>query len=124
MSAKPQVDKYFAALDRLVKRGAPISNDAVAMEAGSGKGSIKSSRPLYAELIAAIDEAARKQKEARAAADPLPGLRLQVADLTRTVDQLLERELCLLDENRKLREEVRQLKLGRPFVVPDKPLRR
>jgi len=54
----------------------------------------------------------------------LPGLRLQVAELTRSVDQLLERELCLLDENRKLREEVRQLKMGRPFVVPDKPIRR
>ncbi|SIT50083.1 conserved hypothetical protein [Paraburkholderia piptadeniae] len=58
MSAKIQVDTYFAALERLTARGEPNSNDAVALEAGSGRESIKKSRPAYAELIAAIDAAA------------------------------------------------------------------
>jgi hypothetical protein len=67
MSAKIQVDKYFAALERLKARGEPISNDAVALEAGSGRGSIKKSRPAYAELIAAIDAAAKQLAEAKVA---------------------------------------------------------
>ena len=73
MSAKVQVDKYFTALERLKARGEPISNDAVALEAGSGRGSIKKSRPAYAELIAAINAAAKQQAEAKVASDPMRG---------------------------------------------------
>ena len=36
MSARVQVDKYFAALERLKVRKKPINNDAVALEAGCG----------------------------------------------------------------------------------------
>ena len=111
MSAKVQVEKYFDALKRLIATGAPISNDAVALEAGSGRGSIKKSRAAYAELIAAIDEAAQDRAEAMAAADPAPGLRLEVKSLTQRLDQALEREICLLQEVYTLREENRQLKL-------------
>ncbi|MEK6290834.1 MAG: hypothetical protein V4793_05485 [Paraburkholderia tropica] len=43
---------YYAALERLKKRkGARINNDTVAIEAGRKKGSIKKSRPLFAQLI-------------------------------------------------------------------------
>ena len=119
MSAKVQVDKYFAALQRLKDRGAPVSNDAVALEAGSGRGSIKKSRPAYAELIAAIDEAANEQAEAREVSDPVPALRQDIALLTRRLDQALERELCLLHEVYTLREENRQSKMGGPSAAPD-----
>jgi hypothetical protein len=119
MSAKVQVDKYFAALQRLRDRGAPISNDAVALEAGSGRGSIKKSRLGYTDLIAAIDQAAKEQAEAKVSSDPLPALRQNIELLTRRLDQALERELCLLHEVYSLREECRQLKIGRPFAVPD-----
>lgn len=118
MSAKIQVQKYFDALNRLIARGAPISNDAVALEAGSGRGSIKKSRAGYAELIAAIDNAALTRSEAIAAADPTPALRLELQSVIQRLDQALEREICLLHEVYTLREENRQLKLGRPFVVP------
>lgn len=118
MSAKIQVEKYFDALKRLVARGAPISNDAVALEAGSGRGSIKKSRAIYTELIAAIDRAAQARSEALAAADPAPALRLELDSVTQRLDQALEREICLLNEVYTLREENRQLKLGRPFAVP------
>lgn len=119
MSAKVQVDKYFEALQRLIARGAPISNDAVALEAGSGRGSIKKSRPAYAELIAAIDRAATEQAEAKVAADPTPALRLEIHALTRRLDQALEREVCLLHEVYTLREENRQLKTGLLVAVHD-----
>lgn len=109
MSAKVQVDKYFAALERVKARGEPVSNDAVALEAGSGRGSIKKSRPAYSELIAAIDAAAKEQDEAKAASDPVPGLRKDVEELTRRLDQSLDREVALLHELYDLRAEVKQL---------------
>ena len=123
MSAKVQVDKYFTALERLKARGEPISNDAVALEAGSGRGSIKKSRPAYAELIAAINAAAKQQAEAKVASDPMPGMRKDIEDLTRRLDQSLDREVALLHElydlrakAKQLAEENRLLKLGR--LVP------
>lgn len=123
MSAKLQVEKYFAALERLKSRGEPISNDAVSLEAGSGRGSIKKSRPAYADLIAAIDEASKEQAKAKTATDPVPGLRDDVESLTRRLDQALEREVALLHELYELRarvqqltEDNRQLKMGR--LVP------
>jgi hypothetical protein len=109
MSAKIQVDKYFAALERLKARGEPISNDAVALEAGSGRGSIKKSRPAYAELIAAIDSAAEQQAKDKVVSDPAPGLRRDIDDLTRRLDQSLDREVALLHELYDLRAEVKQL---------------
>lgn len=109
MSAKIQVDKYFAALERLKARGVPISNDAVALEAGSGRGSIKKSRPAYAELIAAIDAAAKQLAETKAASDPVPAMRKDIEDLTRRLDQSLDREVALLHELYDLRAEVKQL---------------
>lgn len=109
MSAKLQVEKYYAALERLKARGAPINNDAVAMEAGSGRGSIKKSRPAYADLVAAIDLAAKQQVEAKSASDPLPGLRSDLAELSKRLDQSLDREVALLHEVYELRAKVRQL---------------
>lgn len=60
--------EYFEALERLkadepnvVPRGTRISNDAVSLEAGRSKGSIKKSRTIFADLIVAIDLAADEQ---------------------------------------------------------------
>lgn len=123
MSAKVQADQYLAALARLEARGAPISNDAVALEAGKGRGSIKKGRPAHAKLIDAIDEAIKAQREAKVAADPVPGLQSSIAVLTRRLDQSLDREVALLNEVYDLRAKVkqltednRQLKMGR--LVP------
>ncbi len=52
MANKSQTEKYLAALERLKAQGKPINNDAVAQEAGSGKGSIKKSRAGHVELYA------------------------------------------------------------------------
>lgn len=120
MAAKSQVDKYFEALARLKARGAPINNDAVAQEAGSGKGSLKKSRPGHADIIAAIAQAALEQKQAMASSDPVPQLRQQLSALQARLDSALEREICLLNEVYDLREENRQLKQGRLSVVSSK----
>lgn len=123
MSAKVQADQYFAALERLKFRGDPISNDAVAMEAGKGRGSIKKGRPAHAKLIEEIDKAIKAGKEVKVASDPLPGLRRDIEELTRRLDQSLDREIALLNELYELRAKVkqlaednRQLKMGR--LVP------
>lgn len=125
MSPKVQVDQYFAALERLKARGEPISNDAVALEAGKGRGSIKKSRPAHAELVAAIDKAMKEQQETKVVADPVPGLKRDIEELKRRLDQSLDREVALLHELYHLRakvnqlsEENRQLKMGR--LVPVK----
>ena len=117
MAAKIEVDKYREALERLKARGETINNDAVAKEAGSGKGSIKKSRPGYGDLISAIEQAALEQKQAKAASDPTPQLRQQIATLQQRLDSSLEREVCLLHEVYQLREEVRQLGKGRLKVA-------
>ena len=120
MAAKSQVDKYFESLERLKARKGHINNDAVAKEAGSGKGSIKKSRPGYAALIAAIEQAALEQKQVKAANDPTPLLRQQLAMVQQRLDSALEREVCLLDELYHLREENHQLKNGKLLVVSGK----
>lgn len=62
------ITEYFDALARLqtgrplrVPKGTKISNDAVALEAGRGKGSIKKSRPAFVGLIQAINDSVAKQ---------------------------------------------------------------
>jgi hypothetical protein len=116
MSANLKVDKYFEALQRLIDRDDKVNNDTVALEAGSGRGSIKRSRPAYAKLIAAI--AAHEQAEAKAETDPVPALRQEKAKLLQLLDGALEREMALLSEIYSLREEVQQL----PKQLSIKPL--
>lgn len=63
---------YFEALERL-KRGKPvkvatgtkITNDSVSLEAGRKKGTIKKSRPIFSDLIEAIDTAAKADAKPR-----------------------------------------------------------
>lgn len=62
------LSEYFEALARLrvgrpihVRKGTKITNDAVALEAGRGKGSIKKSRSAFTALIQAIDAATAEQ---------------------------------------------------------------
>ncbi|SPD37126.1 conserved protein of unknown function (plasmid) [Cupriavidus taiwanensis] len=61
---------YFLALERLKKgqpqvvpKGTKITNDAVSLEAGRGKGTIKKSRAIFADLIKAIEEAAAERPD-------------------------------------------------------------
>ncbi|KGG86580.1 hypothetical protein [Comamonas thiooxydans] len=120
MATNSQVRKYFEALDRLRARGMPINNDTVAIEAGSGRGSIKKSRLGHADLISAIEKSAQEQKREKLLPDPIKSLQDQLKALKSLLDNSLERELCLLDEVYKLRDENHQLKQGKLFIVPGK----
>ncbi len=102
--------EYFEALDRLIKntplrlaRGSKISKDAVALEAGRGRGSIKKSRPQFLELIDAIEKAASKQKTVAASDDDLRELVNQYRDL---YEAALVREVSLLTELTQCRADL------------------
>ena len=126
MSAKVQVDQYFAALERLKARGEPISNDAVALEAGKGRGSIKRSRPAHAELISAIEKAIKEQEqeETKVTVDPVPSLKKDIEELKMRLEQsraaeavLLKKFYVLQAKVNQLLEENQRLKMGRLVSV-------
>lgn len=120
------LDDYFAALDRLIKgkptivpKDTKISNDSVALEAGRKKGSIKKSRPVFADIIVAIDEAAALQNRPRDVAKK----RLASADNSskeyrRLWEASLAREASLLDEVVELRMRIHQLTGKTVFSMP------
>ena len=66
------LNDYFEALERLkrgkpdnVAKGTKITNDSVSLEAGRKKGTIKKSRPIFSDLIEAIDAAAKAEAKPR-----------------------------------------------------------
>lgn len=108
---------YFQALERL-KRGIPkivpkdtkISNDAVALEAGRGKGSIKKSRPVFRNLIEAIDEVAAKQgKPKEEVKKKLASARTSASNYRLLWEEALAREASLLVELIETRKELAKL---------------
>lgn len=122
MSGKVQTQQYFEALERLKRKGTPISKDSVALEAGRIRGSIKKSRQSHAALIVAIESAAKEQAESRPE-DPVPALRADKAELMARLDAALDREVALLAEIYELRLTVKQLEatndqLKRGRLVP------
>lgn len=63
---------YFEALGRLkngkpinVPMGTKITNDSVSLEAGRKKGTIKKSRPIFSDLINAINAVAKEKAKPR-----------------------------------------------------------
>lgn len=105
MTPQP-VDEYFAALERLkkgrptiVSKGTKITNDAVAIEAGRGKGSIKKSRTVFAELIHAIDEAIADQARPRNEQNErLNRAQMVATEFRQALEASLAREISLLHE--------------------------
>lgn len=57
----PPINSYYAALERLIKHNKKISFDAVAMEAGRGRGAIKGNTREVKELKEAIILAKNEQ---------------------------------------------------------------
>lgn len=97
---------YFNALERLkcgkqvnVPKGAKITNDSVSLEAGRKKGTIKKSRPIFSELIEAIDAAAKAeikpQDEIRARLDDAKS---EIASYRTLWEEALAREVSLVKE--------------------------
>lgn len=115
--AKQSLDEYFQALERLknghprlVEKGAKITNDAVSLEAGRKKGSIKKSRPLFDELIEAIDAAAVEQASPRQEQGNRLNKIKQTAETLRVqLDAALARELSLLAELYETKKKLERL---------------
>lgn len=117
------LEEYYEALDRLkgnrplrVPKGTRITNDAVSLEAGRGKGSIKKSRALFADLIFAIDAAAAEQvAPAAAGQEKIAKTKAQVEHYRVLYEEAIAREVSLLKENFELKRELKRL--GGPTVL-------
>jgi len=121
------LNAYYAALERLkrgtsanVPKGTKITNDAVALEAGRGKGSIKKSRDVFADLIIAIDEAAAEQAKPKNEQK----VRLEKAKGTadhfrRELEAALGREVSLLQELFETKKKLAKLTGGKVLPIRD-----
>lgn len=105
MTPEPLAD-YFEALDRIKKgrpqvvaKGTKITNDAVSIEAGRKKGSIKKSRDLFRDLIATINTAAAEQARPHGEqTERLNKVKQTTDSLRDQLDAALAREISLLAE--------------------------
>lgn len=119
------ITEYFDALDRLrtnrpirVPKNTKITNDSVSIEAGRGKGSIKKSRPIFQELIGAIDEAAVEQsKSTDASNDKLVKARNSAAQYREMLDAALAREVSLLRELYAVKKQLATLTGGNVLPI-------
>jgi hypothetical protein len=111
------LDDYFSALERLkankpirIPKGSKITNDAVSLEAGRGKGSIKKSRPIFADIIAAIDAAADEQARPRHDEKAkIHKAKDEAAKYRQLYEEAIAREISLVKENHELRKQLAQL---------------
>lgn len=97
---------YFAALERLKKgrpvnvpKGAKITNDSVSLEAGRKKGTIKKSRPIFSDLIEAIDAAAKAEDKPRdEIRERLAAAKAEAARYRALWEEALAREVSLVKQ--------------------------
>lgn len=108
---------YFEALDRLkagrtlnVPKGTKITKDAVSLEAGRGKGSIKKSRPIFADLILMIDVAAADQsKDSNQQKEKLGRAKHSADQYRLELEAALAREVSLLYELYEVKKQLAML---------------
>ena len=112
------IQEYYDALDRLrankpinIPIGTKITNDAVSLEAGHKKGTIKKSRPQFTELIAEIELAENKLKA------PIQDCKIQIEKYKAKYkeqkvlyEQSLNRELMYLETINKLGKRLPSLR--------------
>jgi len=122
------LNDYFEALERLknnnsniVPKGSKITNDAVALEAGRQKGSIKKSRAVFSDLILAIDEAANQQsKLLNKPEEKLEKAKEDIAYYKKSWEESLAREVSLLNEVFELKKQLSQLTSSNVFPLNNK----
>ncbi|QHS14679.1 hypothetical protein [Shewanella sp. Arc9-LZ] len=114
------LNDYFSALERLknnvpnvLPKNSVINKDSVALEAGRKRGSLKKSRTIFADLITAIEvEAGKQVKTRRRSEHRLNKLGSEVNEYRALYEQGLARELSLIIEIRRLKEENAILQKG------------
>jgi hypothetical protein len=115
--ATQPLEEYYAALERLnagrpkvVPRGSKMTNDAVSVEAGRGKGSIKKSRGVFADLIRAIALAAAEQSRPTfQQKQKLARTRGVAEQCRRDLEAALAREVSLLKELYEVKKRLARL---------------
>lgn len=121
------LDEYFEALERLkngrpekIPKGSKITNDAVSLEAGRNKGSIKRSRPAFADLIQAIDEAAQSQAKPKNGLKERAYAEKEKSERYKVLwEEAIAREVSLLHELLELKQ--RLAKLSGENILPLRP---
>lgn len=116
--------EYRIALNRLkdgqpkiVPKGTKITRDAVSLEAGRGKGSIKKSRPVFSQLIADIEAAAAEQSLPRRGVEQQSDrLKSEIKELRTQLDAALSREMSLVYELFEVKHAL--AKINNSKVVP------
>lgn len=124
MTVQPLAE-YFEALERIkagrptkVPKGSKITNDAVALEAGRGKGSIKKSRAVFADLIKTIDEAAEKQSShSNQQKQQLDKAKSTSDDYRLKFEAAIAREISLLNELYAVKKELAKLTGGKVLPI-------
>lgn len=114
---KSNLTEYFEALERLqsdvpkvLPVGTRITNDAVSIEAGRKKGSIKRSRTTFGALIQAIDIAASMQARRRdSSLIQVAEARESAANYRRLYEEAIAREISLLHEVQALKQRLKLL---------------
>jgi len=117
VSDEPLQD-YWDALKRIVEgkpervlKGGRINNDQVSIEAGRGRGSIKSGREEFADLIDAIKKAEKKRKErGNEDQEKYERRRTESEKYKLLYQQSIAREISLARENEELKEDIKKLK--------------
>jgi hypothetical protein len=117
VAALQPLEEYLAALERLkagnpkiVRKGTKITNDAVSMEAGRRKGSIKKSRGAFADLISSITLAAAEQSSPKnKQKERLARTRGLAAQYQCDLEAALAREVSLLKELYDVKKELARL---------------
>ncbi|ALX12001.1 hypothetical protein P350_10835 [Burkholderia cepacia JBK9] len=125
------LQEYFAALERLkngdvlhVRKGTKITNNAVALEAGRGKGSIKKSRAIFSDLISAIEAATDEQSKKDQSKEKLGRATDLMRKYRKELDDALEREASLLNQVYELKKERAALQGGKVLPIRSKQQRR
>ena len=117
---------YWDALKRL-KRGKPINvvpggritNDQVSLEAGRGRGSIKKSRPVFAELISAIEEASKaKNKPSAETQEKYLRKRAEAENYKSQYKKSIAREISMLKQIYELKQEIDKLRNDKVKPLP------
>ena len=104
------LEEYYSALERLKANGSKITKDAVSIEAGRGKGSIKKSRPIFSDLILAINEAAKVPINQKEITDSrVKELEAEVERLNKVIETGWARELSLVVEVYELKELLKKI---------------
>jgi hypothetical protein len=118
VAVQEPLEEYFSALERLkagrpkiVRKGTRITNDAVSIEAGRSKGSIKKSRDAFAGLISSIALAATEQSNPKnQQKERLAKARALAAQYQCDLEAALAREVSLLKELYDVRKELARLR--------------